>query len=665
VNQKQNDIANICFSKGVLDNSRGPFFARRNWGTSTFESIARIGLFSMTVAVSAILLNIAQLALTPDVQAWPVIQLNQVTERLNRGYFSAASIATTTQLSLAEPSRVLGVATYRAPATTYQAELVSQNVTKLNIQSGRAYTLEAKFKNTGTATWARTGQNFLAMNVAEPAGRISPFKDASWKEYAYRPTRLKETKVKPGEIATFRFVIKAPSTGGQYTEKFALVAENKTWLAGGQVIFAITVTPQPKPYQAKLIVQSHTSLSVAPGQVFTLMADFKNTGLKAWSNTGQNFIALNVANPAGRASAFKHASWSEYPYRPSRLQNSVLPVGQIGRVILTMQAPLQPGVYTESFALVAENLAWVRDGTVTFTITVTQPDHTVLTNEPDIRVGLYRPAGSVQLTMAEPFNVTDGNGQLLLPAAASEPITVSYLAGTYTVQSATVTQTTTQPVSVTAADGDGVIELLNYDNRPSWNLSLNDNKFRHQIDIQYAAATQKLWVINQLPIESYLRGIAEAGNDNPDEFLKTMSIAERTYAMYHVQRQTKHADEHYTVDAANDQVYRGYGFEIRAPHVAQMVEATAGQIVTYNGELAITPYYSHSDGRTRSWEEVWSGGPYPWLVSVPDPDCQGMELLGHGVGMSALGALSRARAGATAAQILAYYYTGTSTAKLY
>ena len=59
-----------------------------------------------------------------------------------------------------------------------------------------------------------------------------------------------------------------------------------------------------------------------------------------------------------------------------------------------------------------------------------------------------------------------------------------------------------------------------------------------------------------------------------------------------MQRGTKHADEFYIMDATYDQVYRGYGAEARTPNVVAAVDATRGQIVTYNGKLAITPYFS-------------------------------------------------------------------------
>ena len=95
------------------------------------------------------------------------------------------------------------------------------------------------------------------------------------------------------------------------------------------------------------------------------------------------------------------------------------------------------------------------------------------------------------------------------------------------------------------------------------------------------------------------------------------------------------------------------------------VEATRGQIVHYNGENVVTPYFSWSDGRTRAWTEVWGGPAKPWLVSVATPYDAGRQLFGHGVGMSARDAIGRANAGDAYGTILAYYYQGTELRKLY
>ena len=195
------------------------------------------------------------------------------------------------------------------------------------------------------------------------------------------------------------------------------------------------------------------------------------------------------------------------------------------------------------------------------------------------------------------------------------------------------------------------------------------------MEYRYAAETDKIWWINELPIDSYLKGLAETSDASPLEFQKVLATAARTYALYHYYRgldfglteaSTKHANEHFHVDATYDQVYRGYNSEIRMPRLAQAVQETRGMIVTYNHELAITPYFSRSDGRTRSWNEVWGGGEKPWLVSVPVPEEKGKTLFGHGVGMSAQGALLMvADEGRNWQDVLKYFYTGTSLERAY
>jgi len=161
--------------------------------------------------------------------------------------------------------------------------------------------------------------------------------------------------------------------------------------------------------------------------------------------------------------------------------------------------------------------------------------------------------------------------------------------------------------------------------------------------------------------------LAETSNGSPFEYQKALITAARTYAMYHYNRGTKHAAEYYIVDATYDQVYRGYGSQLKQTQVGEAVEATKGQVVTYNGEVVVTPYFSHSDGRTRNWTEVWGGSAKPWCVSVKEPDNYDKTTLwGHGVGLSAHGALHLAYYyNYTYDNILKYYYTGIEIKKIY
>ena len=111
-------------------------------------------------------------------------------------------------------------------------------------------------------------------------------------------------------------------------------------------------------------------------------------------------------------------------------------------------------------------------------------------------------------------------------------------------------------------------------------------------------------------------------------------------------------------DPAVFQRYLGYGVESRSPNFVSAVEATEDMVVTYSGELVKTPYFNQSDGRTRSAEEVWGWTTTPYLQSVSDPWCDGLEFKGHGVGLSGYGATAQAEAGKTFEEIIKYYYSG-------
>jgi peptidoglycan hydrolase-like amidase len=271
----------------------------------------------------------------------------------------------------------------------------------------------------------------------------------------------------------------------------------------------------------------------------------------------------------------------------------------------------------------------------------------LLNTEPTIRIGLYSTQETVTITADKSFQVINSLGEVTKNKKAGQTAEFNLnqiKKGNYK--------------RIVPEDG-AIITITSYENRPDWNEELNDNQFRGIIEIRKSETTGKIWVIDELPIEEYLYGIAEAGNDNDPAYLKALLTAARTYALYNIQIPTKHDEENYILDAsANDQVYRGYGAETRLPNVKAAVDATRGKTITYDGEIVVTPYFSSSDGGTRSWSEVWSGE-RAWLQSKDDPGCEGSTLSGHGVGLSAAGARYFAEnEDWTWKEILQYYYTG-------
>ena len=267
------------------------------------------------------------------------------------------------------------------------------------------------------------------------------------------------------------------------------------------------------------------------------------------------------------------------------------------------------------------------------------------------------------VTADSTYEARDGNGVLLATLAPGQVASVRYGGGNYSLQAPGVSHNGTSYIRFTASGG--VMKVASYHDIPSWNPGLDDNLFRGTIEVRYSTASNAVWVVNELPVEQYMKGIAETSSGLPADFLKTMTVAARSYAVWHLDRNGKYgsAEIFHLKNSRNgngdDQVYKGYGLEARFPDLAAAVNSTTGQLVTYNGVVAMTPYFSNSDGRTRSAQEVWGVNYWPWLQSVPDPCCSGRIMNGHGVGISGDGALYFAEHGYTYQQILTYYYTGT------
>ncbi len=285
---------------------------------------------------------------------------------------------------------------------------------------------------------------------------------------------------------------------------------------------------------------------------------------------------------------------------------------------------------------------------------------------PVMRVLLGEAASTNTFTVNGAFVVEDESQQQLLVGAPNKIVSITYAEGVYTATLNEQTVTATTPLRVTPAKYRTSVTVTSYENRPAWNPDLNDNQFYGSVEVVWSEQSQQLLLVNELGIEKYVRGIAEAGNENNAHYLQALLTASRTYALYNIMHPTKHKDEPYILDAsANDQVYRGAGFSLRAPNVIAAQQSTARQVITYANTPIIAPYFSQSDGRTRAWDEVWKGA-YAWSQAVDDPCCSDQELKGHGVGMSAAGARYFAeQQGWTWQQILNYYYTDVSIEEAY
>lgn len=597
-------------------------------------------------------------------------------------------------------------------SSIYKAELVSKGGIEWQAQPGERISADIVFKNVGTVTWKRNDAQFLSLYTWSPKYRKSTFKDETWIS-DIDAAKLKELEVKPGQTGTIHLVMTAPQASGAYKETFQLALENAAWIDGGSVTLPIRVgvsseiaaTSKPDvgspvvvgsvspvsvgTYSSVLLLTSNKEVKIGGSERLQITHGFKNAGTAVWQNRALKLVS--VAPALGAYSSVHDSSWLTTD-KVTETNGSTAP-GEIGFLSYTLKAPAKSGTYQVTFQLMA-NGQDVDGGEVTIPVTVTsdgmvdptpipvpgaaitpnapQPlngDDSSLPNEPIIRVGLFKTTDDMMIVRGVQTAMTvTQNGTTVCTIPQGQTVSDIYDRANhvYKLSGSGCTSQSSGWYVFAAADGISPLEITDYSRPVSWLPGANDNTFRAKLELRYTPATDSVWVINELLIESYLAGMAETSDVSPIEYQKALLTAARTYAMYHVNRGTKHANEYYTVDAHLDQVYRGYGQEARSPNIVAGVKATRGQIVTYNGALAITPYFSRSDGRTRDWTEVWGGSGFPWLKSVPVQYDVGQTLWGHGVGLSARGALYMAsKDNATYDAILVHFYTGTELRRAY
>lgn len=282
---------------------------------------------------------------------------------------------------------------------------------------------------------------------------------------------------------------------------------------------------------------------------------------------------------------------------------------------------------------------------------------------PLIRIGIFSPgaADDVMVSATTAFTVkTEKAGEK------------TYQAG----EKATVRWQDTGDTRFVPGANDAIFTVHSY-SLFNWNKSVNFNAFRGSLELRYSPYSNKVWMIDELPMEDYIAELGEALDSDKPEYQKAFSIASRSYAMFHLANGGKYGktEVFHLNNTSSDQVFRGYAWETYAPNLVAAARATAGMVMKYNGKIARAVYSSDSGGVSRNACSYFKGefctADYGYLAGgVKDPegtvrrDAASLTA-SHGVGMSATGARRLAELGKTYGEILGYYYLGVSIEKAY
>lgn len=208
----------------------------------------------------------------------------------------------------------------------------------------------------------------------------------------------------------------------------------------------------------------------------------------------------------------------------------------------------------------------------------------------------------------------------------------------------------TRPDVYTPASADAYFELKDVTIGIQFHWQRNERQsFKGSLSI-VSDANGLLTAINTLDIEEYLCSVisSEMSGTSLLELLKAHAVISRSWAMKKIierrKLQSEHcnsrnpnvsndsdgrhiawygAQPHKLFDVcADDHCQRYYG-NTRAsdPKVAEAVKATAGLVLTYDGEICDCRYHKCCGGRTERYDVCWEDKDVPYLKSVKDDYC--------------------------------------------
>lgn len=505
--------------------------------------------------------------------------------------------------------------------------------TKTTLKKNESAKLVFTLENTGNVSWT---ENTVSLQSTSPESIFAEGR------------MISKGVIPPGGKAVFSASFKAGVTAGQFTEQLKLsIIDGK----GNKAIskksqdfnFRVEGIGTLKAGEKVLLTAISEDRILKPGEKVRAWIEVENNSNETWRRAGSDHIYV----AALKSPHIKVGNLL--------IHKGAIKPGETTKIYFDLKAPAKAGQYFVNFIFRNKNFRLTKKQ-IRFDFEVS--------NKRDDMIRVLLPfEGAPIITSDSYFSVLDEG----INIAGGETMQISYKNNSYILNVGNKKIVSDKYIRINSENG--ILRIENFSNPPAWNPSLNDNEYRGVLEVREIDG--KLQIINELPLEHYLYGIGEVSNTDHGEKIKTIAVLARTYAKYYIEMRgtgdAKFVGKPYDLDSSPDvsQKYIGYGLEKRSPKIKAGVDATRGEVVTYNGKIVKTPYFNATDGTaTKSAEEVWGWTDTPYLVSVPDPLCESKEFLGHGVGLSGCGAASAAERGYSYKEIIKYYYKGVEITNL-
>lgn len=601
----------------------------------------------------------------------------------------------------------------REKTREYQAAWAGSGAPVITMQPSSRKNIVLKIKNSGMKTWGaqttfqivsdQTSQNFLKNHRDLRSEKIGH-------------------EVRPGQSVDVKFALQSGSISGSGLIKINPSINGA--ISASSLTMALQVaTPPPKlAYDYELLSTLYSKYDFERGEVIDVQVRLRNKGTATWQKNGVNKLMLG----ADKARDHYNKLLVIPSTRLAGLIEDQVKPGESANFAFQIRIPEQEGTYREYFTPVVEAVQWMENKNTFLQIVVdkntaagnpsleegesvrgpaplrgaaesiskipgiapraiSKPVETFVstpaaaasstpasssvniastqfdtaTAPRPVRVDLSYRGNPAVISGSGTFSLFEGVRHLA-DFSAEQKVNVEFKNNIFLVSSNGQTFNISSKPRFVPSHDSVIMRIDNWERRNTWGDKANNNLFRGVLEA--LIYNGEMHIINELPLEDYLKGIAEESSTAPDEKIKTIMVIARTYARYYMDIARKFPGAPFDLndDPNYSQKYLGYAFESRSPKTARLATETAGQYVTYQGKLIKTPYFSKSDGkRTISARDKWGWTDTPFLSSVDDSHCQSTAFSGHGVGLSGCGATALANSGKSYQDIIKYYYQGT------
>jgi len=235
----------------------------------------------------------------------------------------------------------------------HRVKFISQLLPE-TMETGQEYSIVVQYKNIGSATWDRSRGYKLGLRSGLKVWNTS------------RILLEKSSVVTTGNLATFRFKLKAPDKAGIYPIQWQML-RGKNWFGEKTPTQYISVKESASSSGAEFVYQELPGLQkmgqpfaiFERGKVYPVSLTFKNMSDENWID---GRYSLNAQNPPNSL------TWSVD--RVDLKSTETIKPGDFKTFSFKVIAPLKPGIYNFQWQMVKGFSNWIGEKSENVSITV-------------------------------------------------------------------------------------------------------------------------------------------------------------------------------------------------------------------------------------------------------------------------------------------------------